>query len=123
LAEAVGRIVADTAGPGLALGTRTAGMARRLRFESDDVELDLEVEPEAGGVRVTGQFAALHPEPRPLASGHFLLVTPSGVWQDGTTDALGEFDVRVQDARELQLRVIHGGKVVSFEVPEPRNPE
>ena len=123
LAEAVGRIVADTAAPGLALGMRTAAASRRLRFESSDVELDLEVDAEAGGVRITGQFAALRPEPQPLASARFLLATSSGLWRDGTTDALGEFDERIEDARDLQIRVIHGGNVVSFEVPELRNPE
>ena len=123
LVEAAGRLVADSAAPGLAFGMRTAAASRRLRFESEDVELDVEVEPEAGGVRITGQFAVLRPEPRPLAAGRMLLVTSSGLWQDGATDALGEFDARVDDARDLQLRVVHEGKVILFEVPEPRTSE
>ena len=123
LVEDAGHLVADSGAPGVALGVRSTSAARRLRFESADVELDLELEDEAGGVRVTGQFAALAPEPRPLAEGRFLLVTSSGSWRDGTTDAVGEFDARLEDARDLQLRVVHGGKIVSFEVPAPRNPE
>ncbi len=121
LAEEAAALVADSAALAPA-GVRTAGAARRLRFEAGDVELDLEIEPAPGFVRVTGQFAALAPEPRPLARGRFLLLTPSGEWRDGTTDELGEFDDRLVDANDLQIRLDHDGRILSFEVPEPRNP-
>lgn len=121
LAEVAALLVTDSsAAPAPAFGVRSAGGARRLRFESSDVELDVEVESAAGGVRVTGQFASLEPEPRPLAREAFLLVTSSGAWHDGRTDDLGEFDARVESAEGLQLRVIHGDRIHSFVVPEPR---
>lgn len=124
LAEQAARLVADTAATAVpAFGVRAAGAARRLRFETPEVELDLELEPGAGAVRVTGQFASLSPEPEPLAGGRYLLVTGSGACREGTTDDLGEFDARLDDARDLSLRVIHGGKVVTFQVPEPRKTE
>lgn len=121
LAEEAASLVADSAALAPA-GVRTAGAARRLRFEAGDVELDLEIEPASGFVRVTGQFAALAPEPRPLARGRFLLVTSSGVWRDGITDALGEFDDRLTDANDLQVRLDHDGRILSFEVPQARPP-
>lgn len=123
LLEETGRLVADSATPSLApAGLRSLGAARRLRFEAEGVELDLDLEPTSGGIRLTGQFAALHPEPVPLAGARFLVVTRSGAWQEGEADPLGEFDARADDAVGLQIRVIHRGRVVVFEVPA-RDPE
>lgn len=128
LLEEAARLVADSGTPELApAGLRSSEVSRRLRFETGDVELDVELEAVAGGVRLTGQFAILRPEPAPLADARYLLVAGGGVWRDGETDSLGEFDTRLDtrldELADLHVRVIHRGRVIVFEVPEPRNPE
>lgn len=125
IAEEVARVISDTASPSgqLAIaGIRSASGARRLRFESDQVELDLQIEPEAGTSIVTGQFATSADRPAPIEGAAFLVIAGGRQLIQGTTDQLGEFSVDTQAGDLLELRLRHQDRVVRFDVPPESHP-
>lgn len=120
LREELARLVGDSAGaPELAwAGTRNVAGARRVRFESGRVELDLQIEPMASGGTLTGQLSRLGPEPRPLANVRLLVTAAGREMVEGETDDLGEFSLEVGHVREIALRVMDEGRLTVFSIPD-----
>jgi len=120
LAEEIAHVVSDSwAGPGdLALaGIRSGANARRIRFETDRVELDLQIEREPGTSIVTGQFVTTSRSPVPIVEAPFLVLTGGADPVQGTTDLLGEFSVDSPPGPGLQLRLRYEDRIVRFDVP------
>jgi hypothetical protein len=120
LREEVARLVRDSAGgPELGwAGTRHVADSRRVRFESESVELDLQLEPIASGGLLTGQLSLLEPEPRPLANARLLVTGDDFDMHETETDELGEFSVEIRNVRKLTLRVITAEKLTTFSIPD-----
>ncbi|MBZ0269057.1 hypothetical protein K8I85_12935 [bacterium] len=126
LREEIARVLSDSrALPGdFALaGVRSVGNARRLRFESGAVELDLQIEPELGTAVVTGQFVTAASEPEPIGAASFLVVAGEGDPIEGITDRLGEFSIDTPEGADLQLRLRYDDRIVRFDVPPEPPPD
>src|SRR5688572_26358015 len=100
-------------------GARGASTIRRLRFEAEGLELDLQVERYGRGGLLVGQLLALK-EPVAACEGAVLLAT-SGTSHaaEAVSDALGEFNLSLPDFDELRLRVSTQGRLVVFDIPAP----
>ncbi len=116
LREETARLVQD---PGLgwaAAGVRSVGTPRRVRFEIEDLELDLQIEPEGRGATLLGQVLRLGGEAAPVAYARLLATSGAGDFVETTTDALGEFSVSIAAESPLEVRVADGGRVVRFAI-------
>ncbi|MEZ5064122.1 MAG: hypothetical protein R3B81_05270 [bacterium] len=121
LRERAARLVFDSlAAPEAAFaGARSASIARRLRYETDGLELDLLVESEGDRRRLAAQLLLLGNPPRPLDDARWLLLSDGRLAATGSTDERGELVVETERGGEVELRVAHGGALVTFHVPEP----
>jgi hypothetical protein len=120
LVEQAARLVRDTAaGPASpAFGLRGEA-ARRLGFETGEVELDLAIDPRPGGASVTGQLVSLAGSPSGAADARVLLAAePDGIWET-TTDPDGEFALDVNRPWPLRMYVALEGRLVLFDIPTP----
>jgi hypothetical protein len=124
LASQAARLVFDSfAAPGTAFaGARSAGVARRLRFEEDGLELDLLVETAGDTRRLAGQLLELGEEPAPLASARWLALVAGAVETTGRTDERGELVAELFRPGPTELGVARGDRLVVFRVPEPDLP-
>ncbi|MCA9753846.1 MAG: hypothetical protein KC591_16735 [Gemmatimonadetes bacterium] len=121
LRERAARLVFDSlAAPEAAFaGARSASIARRLRYETDGLELDLLVESEGDRRRLAAQLLLLGTPPRPLDDARWLLLSDGRLAATGSTDERGELVAETERGGEVELRVAHGGALVTFHVPEP----
>jgi hypothetical protein len=122
LPERAAALVFDSfagAGSGTAFaGARSAGLARRLRFESGGVELDALIEPRGDGRRLTAQVLRLSGTARPIASARWVVSVGDRVEGEGRTDASGELAREVAGAGEIQIRVAaSAGRLTVFRIP------
>lgn len=120
LPEQIARVVSDSSAvPGgvAVAGIRSLGGARRLRFEADRVELDLQIEADPGAVIVIGQFATAGVSPAPIGDASFVLLAGDSEPVPGTTDSLGEFSIDAPFGSTFQLLLRHDDRIVRFEVP------
>lgn len=120
LRERVARLVHDSAGePGLAAaGTRLVAGDRRLRFESEEIELDVQIEPLGRGGVLTGQISKLDPTARPVPGVRLLVTAGDREIHEADTDELGEFCVELSRLRSVRLRTEVGGALVSLTIPD-----
>ena len=114
------RLVGDSAGgPELGwAGTRHVADARRVRFESDRIELDLQIEPIASGGALTGQLSRLDPEALPLARARILATGDDLAMVEAETDELGEFAVEIGNVKGIVLRVVDESRLTVFAIPD-----
>ncbi|MCA9751503.1 MAG: hypothetical protein KC591_04880, partial [Gemmatimonadetes bacterium] len=92
LVEEAARLVRDTAAtPGVAAFGLRGESTRRLGFETEGFELDVAIEPRAGGATVTGQVTALGDDPTSIPDAKVLLSGPRGSVHETITDEGGEF--------------------------------
>ncbi len=117
LAEELARVVSDSglAGTPALAGIRSGAVARRLRFESDDVELDLQIETGGGDTTLTGQFLS-GDGPEPLAGLPLLIETAGDDLVEGATDAFGEFCIELP-RRALRIHARRTGRILRFDLP------
>jgi hypothetical protein len=120
LREELARLVGDSAGgPELGwAGTRHVADARRVRFESDRIELDLQIEPIASGGALTGQLSRLDPEALPLARARILATGDDLAMVEAETDELGEFAVEIGNVKGIVLRVVDESRLTVFAIPD-----
>ena len=100
-------------------GARAVSVARRLRFEVDQLELDALIEVEGDGQRLTGQVLSLGTSPRPVGGAPFFVLGAGGVVTDGRTNDHGEIMVEAAPAGEFEIRVGVEGRVYVFDVSDP----
>lgn len=82
---------------------------RQLTFEADGLAIELEIEPDGGRHRVTGQLVPPGPAQVELRTGADVVLVPA--------DDLGRFAVTVLRGRaRLRLRVMLPGRTVSAAV-------
>lgn len=107
------------AGSGTAFaGARSAGLARRLRFESGGVELDALIEPHGDRRRLTAQVLQQNGAARPVASAPWVVSVGELVEGEGRTDASGELAREIAGAGEIQIRVaVSAGRLTVFRIP------
>jgi hypothetical protein len=118
----VARVVRDTfAGPSLAPAGLRGESPRRLGFESDDLELDLSIEPAPDRTHVTAQLVTLDAEPAPAEGARVLVTGAPAFSAERTTDAGGEFSFEARCAFPLRVHVAYRDRFVLFEVPAPPN--
>jgi hypothetical protein len=120
LRERVARLVHDSAAePGFAAaGTRLVAGDRRLRFESEEIELDIHLEPLGRGGVLTGQISKLDPTARPVPGARLLVTAGDLEIHEAGTDELGEFCVELSRLRSVRVRTEIGGMLVSFTIPD-----
>ena len=119
LREALARLVFDSFGEPAFAGARSAGVARRLRFESDGVELDVLIEQEGDRRRLSGQVLELGPDPEPRADAPYVVLTALGPEREGETDAHGELGCELAGGGEIEIRLAVSGRLLVFRIPEP----
>ena len=120
LAERLANVVFDSlAAPEAAFaGARSGLSARRVRFESKGLELDLLVEATGDTRRLTGQLLRLGATPEAHAGARWLVLNAGQLETDGETDEHGEFSVTLSSAGPLEIRAVHGDSLVAFRLPE-----
>jgi hypothetical protein len=120
LRERVARLVHDSAAESrfAPAGTRLVAGDRRLRFESDEIELDVQIEPLGRGGILTGQISTLDPTARPVAGARLLVTAGDREIHEADTDELGEFCVELSRLRSVCLRTEIAGALVSFTIPD-----
>ncbi|HMB69986.1 MAG TPA: zf-HC2 domain-containing protein [bacterium] len=120
LRERAARLVFDShAASGAAFaGARSAGLARRVRFESAGVELDALIEPLGDGRRLTGQVLTLRESARPAASAPWIISVDDRVDGEGRTDESGELVCEIAGGGEIHVRVaVRPGELAVFRIP------
>jgi hypothetical protein len=104
-------------GPAFA-GARSAGLARRVRFESGGLELDALIEPHGDRRRLTAQVLRLNGAARPVASAAWVVSVGERVEGEGRTDESGELSREIAGAGEIQIRVAAAaGELTVFRIP------
>ena len=96
-------------------GTRSGAAVRRLRFEAEDTELDLQIEPRGRGGMLTGQVIRLGEGVEPLPDTPILAIAGEH-WVDGRTDDLGEFQVALESVDGVEVHVRTGNRGIRFRV-------
>lgn len=121
LAEQLANVVFDSLATPQApfAGARSASAARRVRFETNGLELDLLIEATGDTRRLTGQLLRLGDTPEAHASARWLLLNGGRFEVDGETDEHGEFSATLSSVGPLEIRAVHGRALVSFRLPEP----
>jgi hypothetical protein len=122
LPERIARVLFDTlAAPQQAFaGARAAAAARRLRFESDALELDALLESEGDRLRLTAQLLTTADPVAPVPGARFLVAVGGRVEAEGVTDADGELACLVPPGDDVELRLAAGGSLCVFRVPGRR---
>jgi len=119
LAEEAGRLVFSSSA-GLAFaGARGSSTMRRLRFETDTLELDLQVEGLGRGGSLLGQLLSLEDPVVPCIGAHLLATSGISHLTETVSDELGEFCLFLPDFADLRLRVSTEDRLVVFDVPPP----
>lgn len=123
LREEIARLVFDSFDPGDAAlaGVRQIGSGRRVRFESQELELDLQIESEGRGAKLIGQVLRLVPDVEPLAGARLFVSAGTRDGFETTTDDLGEFSIEGAGAAPMTVRVAAGERIVLFRVPDAPN--
>lgn len=122
LRERIARVVFDSiAHPREAFaGTRSAGLARRVRFESGGVELDALVEPHGDRRRLTAQVLRLRGGARPAADAPWIVTVGDRPVAEGRTDGSGELSREIAAGGEIRIRVSASpGELTLFRIPDP----
>jgi len=114
------RLVSDTlADPHLAFaGTRGATEARRLRFEADDVELDVMVETRGDRRRVTAQLLSGRERLSPIASASYFVSAAHRLAVVGVTDAAGQILCETFEHGPIEILVVQPHQLSRFVIPE-----
>lgn len=81
------------------------------------MELDLQVEQQAGAGRLIGQILTLEEEPRPAADVRYLVTAGGAVVAEGESDTIGEFAVELQDLRDVGIHLVAGERAARFDIP------
>jgi anti-sigma factor RsiW len=120
LPQRVVRLAFDTfAQPQLAFaGARAGSAARRVRFEAEDLELDVLVEARGERRRLLAQLLALGGEVSPISAANFFVSVGGRLVTAGVTNDHGEFlsDVGVPGAVQIFVRA-HDA-LARFHLPE-----
>ncbi len=116
-AEVIGRLVFDSRQQPSFATARGVMSGRRLRFEAGGLELDLVAERHQGKGYLTGQVSRMEAEARPVAGAHFLAIAAGRPPVEGTTDALGEFNIVVEHLDGVWLVIREGEQAVTFLLP------
>lgn len=101
-----------------AAGLRTVGAPRRVRFETEKLELDLHIEPEGHGATLLGQVLRLGEEVVPVAHARLVATSGAGDFVEAETDELGEFSIVVAAESPLEIRLLDGDRVVRFPIDD-----
>jgi anti-sigma factor RsiW len=122
LPERLARVVFDSfVNPQQAFaGARTVSIARRLRFEIDQIELDALVEVEGDSRRLTGQVLSLSETPEPVEGAPFSVLAAGAVVAEGETSSHGEIVMESAPAGEFEIRLGAKGRVYVFGVSDPK---
>lgn len=120
LPERAARLVFDSlaeSGPAFA-GARSAGLARRVRFESGGLELDALIEPHGDRRRLTAQVLRLQAEAQPVAAAAWVVSVGERTEGEGRTDESGELSREIEGGGEIQIRVAAApGELTVFRIP------
>ena len=99
-------------------GARSGGLARRLRFEAEALELDVLVEAHGDRRRVIAQLLALQVDVHPIADIDFWVSVGTQLVATGITDDQGGLVVEVGSPGEIEILLVAGGSLASFRIPE-----
>ena len=121
LPQRLARMVFDSfASPRQAFaGARAVSVARRLRFEVDQLELDVLVETHGDRRHLTGQVLSLVETPQPVGGRPFYVLAAGAVVAEGETSDHGEIVLEADPAGELEIRIGVEGRVYVFGVSDP----
>jgi hypothetical protein len=119
LAAEAGRLVFSSAASGLPAfaGARGSSTVRRLRFETGNLELDLQIEGSGRGGSLLGQLLSLEDPVSPCAGARLLATSGVTHFAEAVSDELGEFSLSLPDFADLRLRVSAENRLFVFEVP------
>ncbi|MBZ0267785.1 hypothetical protein K8I85_06485 [bacterium] len=120
LPERIAELVHDTlASPQAAFaGARSGGAARRLRFEAQDVELDVLVEASGDRRHVTAQLLQLAGDAAPMSAVNYLVSAGGSLAATGTTDEHGVLVSEVDRDGEIEIRLARPGCLALFRIPD-----
>jgi hypothetical protein len=120
LPQRVVRVVFDTlAQPDLAFaGARSASAARRVRFEAEDLELDVLVESRGDQRRVLAQLLSLGAGVGPISDADFFVSVGGHLIAAGVTNEHGEFRSEVRERGPVQILVRAQQALARFHLPE-----
>lgn len=106
-------------------GARTGSLARRLRFESESLELDVLVEAQGDRRRLTAQLLGLKAAAHPIADVDYWVSVNGQLTATGITDDQGGLTVEIGTG-EIEILLVAGGSLSCFRIPEtaadPANP-
>jgi hypothetical protein len=119
LPERIARVLFDTlATPQLAFaGARATSAARRMRFESNGLELDVLLEAEGDRLRLHAQLLTTGAPIAPIPAARFLVAVGGRACAEGETDADGELSCVVPSGEEVEVRLAAAGSLSVFRVP------
>ncbi len=120
LPQRVVQLVFDTfAQPELAFaGARTGSAVRRVRFETEDLELDVLVESRGDQRRVLGQLLALGVDVSPIADAAYFVSVQGRLVNTGVTNDHGEFMSDIAAPGAVQILVRAHDALARFQLPE-----
>ncbi|GJM44984.1 MAG: hypothetical protein DHS20C21_18260 [Gemmatimonadota bacterium] len=99
-------------------GARGGAASRRLRFEAPDLELDVLVEADGRGRRVTAQLMSLVGEPAPISAVHYLVLAGGDLEAIGKTDDHGVLASQVSSTGAIEIRVAREDCLALFQIPD-----
>jgi hypothetical protein len=122
LAQRFVRLVADSlAQPDLVFaGARSASLARRLRFEADDLELDVLVESRGDRRRVMAQLLSLGADLSPISDANIFVSTGGRLAATGVTDDCGQLFSEIDGAGPIEICVVARNSIARFRIPDAR---
>jgi hypothetical protein len=120
LARRAVRLVSDTqARPELAFaGTRTASVGRRLRFESENMELDVMIESGGDGRRLVAQLLSLGADPEPIADAHVFVTVRGNLAASSKTDDHGQVFSEIAVSGRVDIWVVDRDRILRFSIPD-----
>jgi anti-sigma factor RsiW len=114
-------LVFDSLAPSDALfaGARGSVPARRVRFEADDLELDVLVETSPGGRRLVLQVSHLGHAQHPLPETSVFICAGGNVVTSGETDAYGQYrSALVEVSGDIEVDVAAATTLARFRIPD-----
>jgi hypothetical protein len=119
LPQRIARVLFDTlATPQAAFaGARATAAARRLRFESNGLELDVLLEAEGDRLRLNAQLLTSGAPVVSVPDARFLVAVGGRVEAEGETDADGELSCVVPAGDDVEIRLAAAGSLCVFRVP------
>jgi hypothetical protein len=120
LARSAARLVSDTqTRPELAFaGARTATLGRRLRFESDSMQLDVLVKSGGDGRRLIAQLLSLGTDPQPIADAHVFLTVRGNLAASSKTDVHGQVFSEIARSGRVDVWIVDRDRILRFAIPD-----